>query len=793
MKIKTLLFLFLPVFFYCQGLKVSGIITDSVSKNPLGFASILISGTNRGTSSNLDGEFSLKVYRGDHTLIFSYIGYKTDSVNIEVSNNMALDISLIPQAIVLPEIVVNEEDPAYRIIREAIKRKEKNRQGLRNFEYDAYSKKIVKSVGEVAVIEESFVKGYNKIGEWEKEFIKSIHKTENVKKEMGSMDINITNSYYVDFSRDTLTLFMNKVFLPLSDNAFDYYNYKLLKTNVSNEREIYEIEVIPKSSIQPLLKGTITIDNIDYALNSVELSTNEGIRFPYVNNLEANFTQRLSKQSDYWLPLYIEYNASLDINLQGLIKIGTMEFNQLSNLTNYKINSIIPDSIINAKRSKYGGYTVDTSKTPPKPLELARTEIDSIREIPLTKKEIGAYETLDSSMTMRKLVKIEGALADLIPEEDEQDTTTSIWGAAFEYLGNYLEFRNNRVAGILLGLKYNDEIIDDKLSISSTLGYSLKRKQYEGKIDVEYYLSDFWISGINFGYNNFSAPWQELYPYPDLLNSLGVSLGLEDHFNYYLLKGITFGIMKRYKDHYNAKLSFSSESQKSLNDHRYQSIFSSNREVRENPEIIEGKDNSIRLSVAIGKNPLDPQVIPENGLVALASFSSNSIDSDFEYQKFRLITMLQTKTFYDELFISPYLHMIVDAGIVIGDYGPQHIFTPNSAYSFYSPFGVLKGIKPYQYVGTEMIAVHLEHNWRTVPFQSIGLDFLSDLHLDIITGISGLKVWNQSDYLTEFNMNGSNYWEAYLSISRIFAFARIDFAYTSLEQFHTRCSIGMIF
>jgi len=136
--------------------------------------------------------------------------------------------------------------------------------------------------------------------------------------------------------------------------------------------------------------------------------------------------------------------------------------------------------------------------------------------------------------------------------------------------------------------------------------------------------------------------------------------------------------------------------------------------------------------------------------------------------------------------------LIVDAGFVTGDYGPQHILAPNSTYSFYSPYGVLKGLKPYQYVGTEMIALHLEHNWRTIPFQSLGLDFISDLHLDIITGVSGLKIWNNSDYLPQQKMDDPNYWEAYVSISRIFAFARIDFAYTSLDQFHIRTAIGVI-
>ena len=153
--------------------------------------------------------------------------------------------------------------------------------------------------------------------------------------------------------------------------------------------------------------------------------------------------------------------------------------------------------------------------------------------------------------------------------------------------------------------------------------------------------------------------------------------------------------------------------------------------------------------------------------------------------------MLKTKTFYDELFISPYLQLIVDGGIVDGDYGPQHIFTPNSALSIYSPIGAFKGIKPYEYVGTEMIAIHAEHNWRTVPFQAVGLNSLADLHLDIITGVSGLKMWNNSEYLHTNNLKDP-YWEAYIGISRIFAFLRVDTYYNSNNQFGVRGAIAVL-
>ncbi|MGD8781140.1 MAG: hypothetical protein PVH88_19505, partial [Ignavibacteria bacterium] len=165
--------------------------------------------------------------------------------------------------------------------------------------------------------------------------------------------------------------------------------------------------------------------------------------------------------------------------------------------------------------------------------------------------------------------------------------------------------------------------------------------------------------------------------------------------------------------------------------------------------------------------------------------------SDFNYKSYRLIGTFNTKTFYDELFIAPYLQLTLDAGIVIGEYGPQHIIVPNSALGFYSPVGVFKGLKPYEFLGTEMVAVQLEHNWRTVIFQSLGLDFLSDLHIDLIMGGSFLEIRNNSDYLSPSPIDNS-YWETYIGISRILALLRVDFIYNSQQEFSVTTGIGVI-
>jgi hypothetical protein len=90
-----------------------------------------------------------------------------------------------------------------------------------------------------------------------------------------------------------------------------------------------------------------------------------------------------------------------------------------------------------------------------------------------------------------------------------------------------------------------------------------------------------------------------------------------------------------------------------------------------------------------------------------------------------------------------------------------------------------------------MVSLHFEHNWRTIPFQALGLNFISDLYLDFITGASVLKTWNHSDYLPDTSME-KPYWEAYAGISRIFGIIRIDVSYNSQKNISVTSAIGVV-
>jgi len=694
---------------------------------------------------------------------------------------------------VLPEVVVTDEDPAYAIIREAIRRKKINKNGIKNFEYNAYSKKVVESSGETALIEETFIKGYNNLPEWEKEFILKTHKTENRKKETRNLDFSVSDRYYLDFSEDTLILLMNKVYLPLADNAFDYYDYKLLNTIETNGFPIYTIQVIPKSDIQPLLEGSINIEGEKYAICNVDLSASKGLRFPYIQDIALRFKQSLGNYSGYWLPDYVEMKASFVFNLSGLIGLDKLSFDMISTITGYKINKQIPDSVINAKQSKYGGYTSDTSKNYKGPLELTDSEIEYLRPIPLTNAEKEAFLTLDSTKTLEKMIKPTGLLSGFVNESSNDGKSQGdnllgeISGIAFNY--SYLNI--NRVEKLTFGLNYRGDLFGKRLSIKSFAGYSVGIKEPLGSLSINYGLKDFFISQLGFEIFYKVKEWQEMHPYSHLLNSASVLLGFDDPFNYYLSGGFKLSMMKRLGDKFLTSLNFISEHQLYVKEKKYISIFNRNRFLRINPEINEGFDRKISLMSLFGKSPFEFSVTPENGAMINIESSSKLWGSDFSYYKIFFAGEISTRTIYKELFVAPYLQLNVETSYIKGRYGIQHILSPITVMGLYSPVTSFKGLKPYQYVGDKMLALHLEHNWRTIIFQSLGLDFLTNLNLDIVTGASGLFISNDSKYFGE--QSQKTYWEAFIGVSRIFAILRIDFSYNSQKHFYATLSTATIF
>lgn len=103
---SALLVIFMTVSVFAQS-NVTGVVTDGSNKEPLVGATVSIKGTTNGTTTDVDGKFSLQnVPTGKQTLVISFIGFIKESIVFSGDETSVINVTLMEDANALEEIVV---------------------------------------------------------------------------------------------------------------------------------------------------------------------------------------------------------------------------------------------------------------------------------------------------------------------------------------------------------------------------------------------------------------------------------------------------------------------------------------------------------------------------------------------------------------------------------------------------------------------------------------------------------------------------------------------------------------
>lgn len=302
MKKLVLLFIFLPLLAFSQQ-HISGVLIDKQTNEVLPFANILTN-NNQGTITDVDGKFTLESSKKITEIHISYIGYKSKKIPITEQTTF-LKIELVQNIESLNEVVItNAENPALRIIRNAIKNKKQNNieQALNTFKFKAYNKLLVTAnpdsiSGDLDTI--------YKLNKGVKEFVKVDSSSYNFKKKIDRSHIYLTekisehtfeigkkkketilasrmagfkqpiyellalNIQDFSFYNETYTVAGTKYVNPIAKNALRYYEYQILdtvKNSVGNSIMIHFKPLIKEKVAG--LEGVLYIDNQSYAITS---------------------------------------------------------------------------------------------------------------------------------------------------------------------------------------------------------------------------------------------------------------------------------------------------------------------------------------------------------------------------------------------------------------------------------------------------------------------------------------------------------------------------------------------
>ncbi len=106
---------------FAQSTNISGVVKESGSEEPIAGVNIIVKGLVIGTITDPDGEFNLKVNQAPPlSLVFSFVGYITQELDITDANSSGLEITLEEQTILGQEIVVSASRMPENILRSPV-------------------------------------------------------------------------------------------------------------------------------------------------------------------------------------------------------------------------------------------------------------------------------------------------------------------------------------------------------------------------------------------------------------------------------------------------------------------------------------------------------------------------------------------------------------------------------------------------------------------------------------------------------------------------------------------------
>ncbi len=401
LSLLSFLFLSLPL---CS--QILGKVTDNEGK-PLPFVNVYIEDSYTGTTTNDDGNYRLEVKNArEVTVIFQFLGYKTFKENITLDKpSYILNVTLIPESFSLDEVVISSgENPANRIIQNAIDVRKANLDKTNEFTADFYSRGIWRvedapnkimgqDVGDFDGALDSTRTGIIYLSETISEI--AYQKPDNFKERIIASKVSGNDNGFsfnsaqdANFSFYENTIEINApIVSPIANNAFGYYNYKLEGVFYEDGQLINKIQVTPKRENDRVFNGTIYIVDDSWQIYGVELATTgNAIQVPMVEKLIFKQNFKFDDIEKSW----VKISQTIDFGFAFLGFKGNGRFTAVYSNYDFK-----PDF---APKS----FTNEVLYFEPEANKKDSLFWNGIRPVPLTDEEIADYIRKDSIQELRK-------------------------------------------------------------------------------------------------------------------------------------------------------------------------------------------------------------------------------------------------------------------------------------------------------------------------------------------------------------------------------------------------------
>lgn len=503
--------------FVAQTYIVSGKISDE-KRQGLPFSSVMVKGTTIGTNANVDGEYTLKLQSGEYDLVYQYVGYKKKIEHVTISQNVTKHISLAPESYELKEVVIKDgEDPAYAVIRQAIKKRKFYLNEVNAFTCKAYikglqrlnnfPKKMAKILNNISINEskiDSTLLGVVYLSESETKYHfrrpsdeKEIMYSSKVSGDNKAFSFNQVSDMKFNLYENLITLdgLSDRPFIsPISENALFSYRYKLLGTTFEDGKMLNKIEITPKRKTDPCFRGIIYIQENTWRVHSADVYLTKDAKIDFVDTLHIK--QLNAPVND---TTWMTTSLNLTFNFKIIGFEGDGYFNAV--FSDYDLHPVFPKKFFKNEVLKVedGANKKDTSYWK-----------DS-RPVPLTVEEATDYRKKDS-------------IANIKNSDHYKDSV--------DKKGNKFTFSD-----LIMGYSYNKTAKQFHLTTSGILTSGLQYNTVEGanasiKFNINKHYDDNRSHNINasarYGFSNYlwggTANWNYVKR-PEKFESYNVKIG----------------------------------------------------------------------------------------------------------------------------------------------------------------------------------------------------------------------------------------------------------------------------
>ncbi|HAV55000.1 MAG TPA: hypothetical protein DCX41_08760 [Aequorivita sp.] len=322
MKLFPFLLFFLITSSIFSQTKVSGVIKDPTGY-PVAFANVIFKDSQEGTISDENGRFYLESDKTYKSVIFSFIGYTTEEIELSSRSTYNMEVVMEESADALDEVVVytgktsKKNNPALDILRKIWEnRRENGVKKFKQYQYDKYEKlefdlntidsALIKSrifkgmefifdqtdtskvtgntylpifINEAA----SKVYGDNLLSE-EKEVLQG---NKNSGFENNQTLIAFVKDLYSEYDvYDNYLKFFDKAFTsPLSRTGIDVYNYVLRDSAYRDNKWCYNIVYYPRRKNELTFKGDFWVNDTTWAIKEINLQASKSANLNWVRDV----------------------------------------------------------------------------------------------------------------------------------------------------------------------------------------------------------------------------------------------------------------------------------------------------------------------------------------------------------------------------------------------------------------------------------------------------------------------------------------------------------------------------